>query len=53
MFFYYIRIYTKLLLFLFKTQLVNKFEPDKLLQSDNCPLIEIMHPPLDIALIER
>jgi hypothetical protein len=35
--FYYIRIYIKLLLFLFKIQLVNEFESDKLLQSDNCP----------------
>jgi hypothetical protein len=36
MIFYYIKIYIKLLLFLFKIQLVNEFEPDKLLQSDNC-----------------
>jgi hypothetical protein len=37
MVFYYIRIYIKLLL-LFKTRLINEFEPDKLLQSENCPL---------------
>jgi hypothetical protein len=30
MIFYYIKIYNKLLLFLFKTRLVNEFEPDKL-----------------------
>jgi hypothetical protein len=36
MVFYWIKIYIKLFLFLFKTRLVNKFEPDKLLQSDNC-----------------
>jgi hypothetical protein len=44
--FYYITIYIKLLLLLLKIRLVNEFEPDKLLQSDNSPLTEILHPPL-------
>jgi hypothetical protein len=35
--FYYIRIYIKLLFFLFKIRLVKEFEPDKLLQFDNYP----------------
>jgi hypothetical protein len=37
MVFYWIRIYIKLLLFLFKIWLVNEFEPNKLLKFDNPP----------------
>jgi hypothetical protein len=40
MVFYYIRIYIKLLLLLlFKIRLVNEFESDKLLKSNNCPIV--------------
>jgi hypothetical protein len=34
--FCWVIIYINLLIFLFNTQLVIRFEPDKLLQSDNC-----------------